>query len=165
MPHSLLLYDICKQNFLREEVKENLKWNVDRSSPSNKIRDLMGWTRDIMQDISYQRKILCNPIAMMFTKGWYVLLLILKLRSLFSWKLYVCSVNVFQAKKKRSIYLFIIILTLSFRLLWNHGATILSLAINLFMLVTWNAKASREDFDKHNQSITNQTLDRALLQE
>lgn len=165
MPHSLLLYDICKQNFLREEVKENLKWNVDRSSPSNKIRDLMGWTRDIMQDISYQRKILCNPIAMMFTKGWYVLLLILKLRSLFSWKLYVCSVNGFQAKKKRSIYLFIIILTLSFRLLWNHGATILSLAINLFMLVTWNAKASREDFDKHNQSITNQTLDRALLQE
>lgn len=54
---------------------------------------------------------------------------------------------------------------LSLRLLWNHGATILSLAINLFMLVTWNAKASREDFDKHNQSITNQTLDRALLQE
>lgn len=100
MPHSLLLYDICKQNFLREEVKENLKWNVDRSSPSNKIRDLMGWTRDIMQDISYQRKILCNPIAMMFTKGWYVLLLILKFRSLFSWKLYVCSVNVFQAKKE-----------------------------------------------------------------
>lgn len=50
-------------------------------------------------------------------------------------------------------------------LLWNHGATILSLAINLFMLVTWNAKASREDFDKHNQSITNQTLDRALLQD
>lgn len=75
---------ICGQNFLREEVKENLKWNVDRSSPSNKIRDLMGWTRDIMQDISYQRKILCNPIAMMFTKGWYVLLLILKLHRLFS---------------------------------------------------------------------------------
>lgn len=164
MPHSLLLYDICKQNFLREEVKENLKWNVDRSSPSNKIRDLMGWTRDIMQDISYQRKILCNPIAMMFTKGWYVLLLILKLRWLFSWKLYVCFVDVFQAKKG-SMKLFIIILTLLFRLLWNHGATILSLAINLFMLVTWNAKASREDFDKHNQSITNQTLDRALLQE
>lgn len=165
MPHSLLLYDlICKQNFLREEVKENLKWNVDRSSPSNKIRDLMGWTRDIMQDISYQRKILCNPIAMMFTKGWYVLLLILKFRSLFSWKLYVCFVDVFQAKKG-SMKLFIIILTLLFRLLWNHGATILSLAINLFMLVTWNAKASREDFDKHNQSITNQTLDRALLQE
>nr|XP_019924346.2 inositol 1,4,5-trisphosphate receptor type 1 isoform X2 [Crassostrea gigas] len=113
-------FRVKNKNFLREEVKENLKWNVDRSSPSNKIRDLMGWTRDIMQDISYQRKILCNPIAMMFTKGW---------------------------------------------LLWNHGATILSLAINLFMLVTWNAKASREDFDKHNQSITNQTLDRALLQD
>lgn len=67
--------------------------------------------------------------------------------------------------KKGTIELFIIILTLSFRLLWNHGATILSLAINLFMLVTWNAKASREDFDKHNNTLTNQTLDRALLQE
>lgn len=96
---------ICGQNFLREEVKENLKWNVDRSSPSNKIRDLMGWTRDIMQDISYQRKILCNPIAMMFTKGWYVLLLILKLHRLFSWNQYVCYLDVFQAKRDQLNFL------------------------------------------------------------
>jgi len=58
------------QILIREEVKEKLKWNVDRTSPSNKIRDLMDWTRDIMQDISYQRKILFNPIAILFTKGW-----------------------------------------------------------------------------------------------
>lgn len=96
---------ICGQNFLREEVKENLKWNVDRSSPSNKIRDLMGWTRDIMQDISYQRKILCNPIAMMFTKGWYVLLLILKLHWLFSWNQNVCYLDVFQAKRDQLSFL------------------------------------------------------------
>jgi inositol 1,4,5-triphosphate receptor type 1 len=63
---------ISEQILIREEVKEKLKWNVDRTSPSNKIRDLMDWTRDIMQDISYQRKILFNPIAIMFTKGWYV---------------------------------------------------------------------------------------------
>ena len=31
------------------------------------------------------------------------------------------------------------------RLLWNYGAIILSLAINVIMLVTWNAKASMED--------------------
>lgn len=55
---------------LREEVKEMLKWNVDRSSPSNKIRELMEWTKDIMKDIAYQRHILSNPIAICLTKGW-----------------------------------------------------------------------------------------------
>ena len=61
---------VAHQSVLRDEVKEKLKWNVDRTSPTNKIRDLMSWTRDIMKDISYQRKILDNPIAKMFTKGW-----------------------------------------------------------------------------------------------
>ena len=60
------------QNVLREEVKEKLTWNVDRSSPSNKIRDLMKWSRDILNDIYYQRKILSNPIATFFTKNWSV---------------------------------------------------------------------------------------------
>lgn len=55
---------------MREEVKEMLKWNVDRSSPSNKIRELMEWTKDIMKDIAYQRHILSNPIAICLTKGW-----------------------------------------------------------------------------------------------
>ncbi|KAH3824472.1 hypothetical protein DPMN_126308 [Dreissena polymorpha] len=49
-----------------------LKWNVDRSSPSNKIRDLMAWSNDIMKDIAYQRKILSNPLAIVLTKGWSV---------------------------------------------------------------------------------------------
>ena len=61
---------IYKQRVLREEVKEMLKWNVDRSSPSNKIRDLMEWSKDIMKDIAYQRKILSNLIAIILTKGW-----------------------------------------------------------------------------------------------
>ncbi|PVD21456.1 hypothetical protein C0Q70_19629 [Pomacea canaliculata] len=104
-------FRVKNKSVLREEVKEKLKWNVDRTSPTNKIRDLMGWTRDIMRDISYQRKILDNPIAKMFTKGW---------------------------------------------LLWNYGATVLSLAINVMMLVTWNAQASVEDFEKlkNNNNIT-----------
>ncbi|CAG5128028.1 unnamed protein product, partial [Candidula unifasciata] len=65
---NVLLY----QRVLREEVKEKLKWGVDRSSPSNKIRDLMGWTKDIMKDIAYQQKILRNPVAILLTKGWLV---------------------------------------------------------------------------------------------
>ncbi|XP_055891550.1 inositol 1,4,5-trisphosphate receptor type 1-like isoform X4 [Biomphalaria glabrata] len=101
--------DLQKINFrvknrrvLREEVKEKLKWGVDRSSPSNKIRDLMGWTKDIMKDIAYQQKILKNPVAILLTKGWLV---------------------------------------------WNHLVTIISFAINILMLVTWEAKGSLETPD------------------
>ncbi|XP_021341779.1 inositol 1,4,5-trisphosphate receptor type 2-like [Mizuhopecten yessoensis] len=90
-------FRVKNKRVLREEVKESLKWNVDRSSPSNKIRDVMEWTKDIMKDIAYQRKILSNPIAIGLTKGW---------------------------------------------LIWNHLVTIVSFAINILMLVTWQAKAS-----------------------
>eukprot|EP00106_Octopus_bimaculoides_P022967 XP_014790409.1 PREDICTED: inositol 1,4,5-trisphosphate receptor-like protein A [Octopus bimaculoides] len=90
-------FRVRNKRVLREEVKEKLKWNVDRSSPSNKIRDLMEWAKDIMKDIAYQRRILGNPLALLLTKGW---------------------------------------------LFWNHMVTILSFAINIMMLITWNAKAS-----------------------
>ncbi|KAL4234550.1 hypothetical protein ACF0H5_006191 [Mactra antiquata] len=115
-------FRIKNKILIREEVKEKLKWNVDRTSPSNKIRDLMDWTRDIMQDISYQRKILFNPIAIMFTKGW---------------------------------------------LLWNHLVTFLSFAINILMLITWNAKASLEDLERIESlgNKTNETFNYALLKD
>ncbi len=58
------------QNVLREEIKEKLKWSVDRSSPSNKIRDLMRWSKDILKDIYYQRRILSNWICAFLTKHW-----------------------------------------------------------------------------------------------
>lgn len=41
------------------------------------------------------------------------------------------------------------------RLVWNYGAIILSLAINLLMLITWNAKASLEDIQKASPSGNN----------
>ncbi|XP_074663089.1 inositol 1,4,5-trisphosphate-gated calcium channel ITPR3-like [Tubulanus polymorphus] len=90
-------FRVKNKNVLREEVKEKLKWSVDRSSPSNKIRDFMEWSKDILKDIYYQRKVLDNPFALFFTKFW---------------------------------------------LLWNHIATLLSLAINIIMLVTWKSKGS-----------------------
>ncbi|CAL1526674.1 unnamed protein product [Lymnaea stagnalis] len=98
-------FRVKNKSVLRDEVKEKLKWNVDRTSPSNKIRDLMNWTRDIMRDISYQRKILDHPISKFFTKGWLV---------------------------------------------WNYGAIVLSLAINIIMLVTWSAKST---YDNCEQSV------------
>jgi len=63
---------MCVKNVLREEVKEKMVWSVDRSSPSNKIRDLMKWSKDILKDIYYQRKILSSPVATFFTKQWSV---------------------------------------------------------------------------------------------
>ena len=65
---------VCRvpmQNVLREEIKEKMVWNIDRSSPSSKIRDLMKWSKDILKDIYYQRKILANPLACFFTKNWW----------------------------------------------------------------------------------------------
>ena len=57
------------QNVLREEIKEKFKYSVDRSSPSNKLRDFMDWSIDIIEDIKYQRKIHANPIARFFVKS------------------------------------------------------------------------------------------------
>ncbi|XP_041375499.1 inositol 1,4,5-trisphosphate receptor type 3-like [Gigantopelta aegis] len=65
-------FRVKNKRVLREEVKEKLKWGVDRSSPSNKIRDLMDWTKDIMKDIAYQQRILRNFLALCLTKGWLV---------------------------------------------------------------------------------------------
>ena len=65
---------ISFQNVLREEVKEKMVWSIDRTSPSSKIRDLMKWSKDILKDIYYQRKILSNPILTFLTKNWFVFL-------------------------------------------------------------------------------------------
>ncbi|XP_064638087.1 inositol 1,4,5-trisphosphate receptor type 2-like isoform X2 [Lineus longissimus] len=92
-----LRFRVENKNVLRNEVKEKLKWEVDRSSPSSKIRDLMCWSKDILKDIIYQRKVLNNRLAFFFMKFW---------------------------------------------LFWNYAAIFLSLAINVLMLVTWNAMLS-----------------------
>lgn len=55
---------------LREEVKEKMIWSVDRSSPSNKIRDFMKWSSDILKDVEYQRKLLASRVAKFFTNNW-----------------------------------------------------------------------------------------------
>ncbi|KAI0212013.1 hypothetical protein LSAT2_003099 [Lamellibrachia satsuma] len=62
----------CKdKSVLREDVKEKFKYAVDRSSASNKLRDLMDWSKDITQDISYTRRMLKNPLAGFFVKYWW----------------------------------------------------------------------------------------------
>ena len=55
--------DVPFQNLIRSELKESLKWNIDRSSPSEKIRDFMLWAKLIMSSINYQQKVQSNLIT------------------------------------------------------------------------------------------------------
>ena len=61
-----------EQKVFREEVKEQLKWNVDRSTASNKLRDLLEWSTDIIDDIYYQRRIRSAVVIDLLIRGWYV---------------------------------------------------------------------------------------------
>ncbi|CAH1239566.1 ITPR1 [Branchiostoma lanceolatum] len=59
-------FRIRKKDLLRNEVKEKLKWSVDRSSPSNKIRDFIDWSKDIRRDINYQAWVRSHKLAAFF---------------------------------------------------------------------------------------------------
>ena len=58
------------QTVLREEVKDRFKYEVDRTSPTNKLREFLLWSKDIMEDIKYQKRILSVPLLKFFVKGW-----------------------------------------------------------------------------------------------
>ena len=66
----VLVSFLLLQGVLREEVKEMVKWNVDRSSSSTKIRELMDWSKDIVEDIYYQLEIRKNIFADFLIKHW-----------------------------------------------------------------------------------------------
>ena len=55
---------------LREDVKEKFKYEVDRSTPSNKLREFMDWSIDIINDIKYTRRVFASPLARFFVKHW-----------------------------------------------------------------------------------------------
>uniref|UniRef100_A0A1I8JL45 DUF4194 domain-containing protein n=1 Tax=Macrostomum lignano TaxID=282301 RepID=A0A1I8JL45_9PLAT len=65
-------FRVKNKNVLRDEVKEKLKWNVDRNSSSTKIRDFMDWTKAILNDIHYQKKVLSNPVTITLTRFWMI---------------------------------------------------------------------------------------------
>uniref|UniRef100_A0A1I8FJM8 Ion_trans domain-containing protein n=1 Tax=Macrostomum lignano TaxID=282301 RepID=A0A1I8FJM8_9PLAT len=56
-------FRVRNKNVLREEVKEKLKWN---------IRDFMDWTKAILNDIHYQKKVLSNPLTIALTRLWLI---------------------------------------------------------------------------------------------
>jgi len=49
-------------------MKEKFNYEVDRSSPSNKLRDLVAWSWDIMDEITYARRIHSNRFTLFFVK-------------------------------------------------------------------------------------------------
>ncbi|XP_070173454.1 inositol 1,4,5-trisphosphate-gated calcium channel ITPR3-like [Littorina saxatilis] len=66
-------FQVKDKNALREEIKDKFKYSVDRSSPSNKLRDFMAWSTDIIEDIKYQRRIHANPLARFFVQSkWWL---------------------------------------------------------------------------------------------
>ncbi|KAK6195687.1 hypothetical protein SNE40_001061 [Patella caerulea] len=65
-----IYFMVKDKNVLREEIKDKFKYEVDRTSPSNKLRDFMEWSSDIIDDIRYQRKINSIPLAKFIVKIW-----------------------------------------------------------------------------------------------
>lgn len=60
------------QDLIREDMKEVVKWEIDRSSPSNKLRDLVFWSRDIIKDAEYQKKVFKYTFLRFLAMRWYV---------------------------------------------------------------------------------------------
>ncbi|CAH1800283.1 unnamed protein product [Owenia fusiformis] len=66
-----IYFRVKDRNVLREEIKEKFKYEVDRTSPSNKLRDFMDWSKDIMLDIKKQQRISKNPLARFLVQFWW----------------------------------------------------------------------------------------------
>ncbi len=45
---------MCVQHELREEVIEKVKWNVNRDSPEDKLRDFLEWMKAVKRDTLHQ---------------------------------------------------------------------------------------------------------------
>ncbi|OAF67008.1 hypothetical protein A3Q56_05269 [Intoshia linei] len=51
---------------LREDIVSKFKYEVDRTSPTSKLRDLLVWSVDIMDDINYTKRIQRIPIVKLY---------------------------------------------------------------------------------------------------
>ena len=56
---------------IRAEVKEKFKYTVDRSSPSSELHDLSAWSKEIVEDVNYQRLVASNCVGRLLTRGWF----------------------------------------------------------------------------------------------
>lgn len=93
-------FRVKDKSVLREDVKEKFKYEVDRSSPSNKLRDFMDWSKDIIKDIKYTRKVLSNPFSKFFVKFWYQFNYIM---IFLSFVIFVTTMVTWEANKNNSV--------------------------------------------------------------
>ena len=47
------------QDELREEVIEKVKWNVNRDSPEDKLRDYLKWMKAVKHDTNHNVSCVC----------------------------------------------------------------------------------------------------------
>ena len=66
---TLYIVNCFVQNVIRPELKEKMKWNVDRSSPSNKIHDFIHWSDILIRDFYFHQKMQANPLSR-FVTSW-----------------------------------------------------------------------------------------------
>uniref|UniRef100_A0A914VIM6 Ion transport domain-containing protein n=1 Tax=Plectus sambesii TaxID=2011161 RepID=A0A914VIM6_9BILA len=85
-------FTVQDKDVLRQSVKQRVKWEVDRSSPTNKLRDFMTWAKEVCEDIRYQRRVQSVPVARWLVKKWallntsvLVITFMLNLLVLFGW--------------------------------------------------------------------------------
>jgi hypothetical protein len=57
------------REFLRDFMKDELLWGVDRSSPADQIRDFVERSDGMRAEIRYQEKIDASPIAHVRTQA------------------------------------------------------------------------------------------------
>lgn len=60
---------VKNKDALREKTKQELLWSVDRSSPTDKIRDFMIQISEIRANMKYQQQLLANPVSAIFVKN------------------------------------------------------------------------------------------------
>lgn len=63
-------FRVKSRDILRKTVKERLKWEVNRSSPSNKLQDFISWYGDIRRDIRYYKRINALRVTRFLVKYW-----------------------------------------------------------------------------------------------
>lgn len=66
----ILNENVFAQSVVRKELQDRMVDEVDISSPREKIRDFMTWSRDILEDARRQRQIMTNPVCWLLLKMW-----------------------------------------------------------------------------------------------
>ncbi len=63
-------FHVKDRNIIRKDVKERLKWEVNRSTPSKKHQSFMEWSKNIRNDIKYQQKVNSFALSRILVSAW-----------------------------------------------------------------------------------------------